>query len=140
MTHSTAVVARPDLTLELLPDRFAIVRLQPHTAVPTWAQDGSLVSVTRTAEELSIVCPESSVPADVRSERGFRCLRVLGPIAFGEIGILESLAQPLARARVSIFAISTYDTDYLLFAEASLEVALHALSGAGHVVRRLGTV
>lgn len=124
------------LTLELLPDRFAIVRLQPHSAVPSWAEDGSLVSVTRTMEELSIICPESSVPVDVTAQRDFRCLRVLGPIAFDEIGVLESLAQPLARAQISIFAISTYDTDYLLLPQASLEAGLNALLQAGHMACR----
>jgi len=90
--------------------------------------------VRRTVEEISIVCPQTSVPPDVICERGFRCLKVRGPLAFSEIGILESLARPLAEAGVSIFAISTFDTDYLFVPEADLDRGLAALSGAGHSV------
>jgi hypothetical protein len=126
------------LTLELLPERFAIARLEADSGVPAWVQSGPLVSVTRTAVELSIVCPEASVPQDVKAQRALRCLRVLGPLPFSEIGVLSSIAQPIARAGVSIFALSTYDTDYLLVAHTDLEAGVFALNEAGHVVRRLG--
>jgi len=131
-------VEQRKLTLDLRPDRFAIARLEPLSRIPAWSQDGSFVSVTRTPQELSIVCAETSVPADVKAQRGFRCLRVLGPIAFAETGVLESLAGPLARAGIGIFAPSTYDTDYLLIRDADLEAGLSALSNAGHAVRRPG--
>ena len=124
--------------LEVLPERFAIAKLQADSEVPAWVQGGPLVSVTRTPAELSIVCAEASVPLDVNAERALRCLRIVGPLAFSEIGVLSSLTQPLARAGVSIFALSTYDTDYLLLAHAELEASLVALNEAGHVVRRLG--
>lgn len=124
------------LTLDLLPETFAIARLQPGSPVPAWAQGGVFVSVTRTPAEVSIVCAEASVPAEVEARRTFRCLRVLGPIEFGEIGVLEALARPLARAAIGIFALSTYDTDYLLFEHVDLEAALLALTRAGHTVRR----
>ena len=126
------------LTLDLLPGRFAIARLEPLSPLPAWSQAGPLVSVTRTPQELSVVCAEASIPSDVKAQRDFRCLRVLGPLAFGEAGVLESIASPLAHAGVSIFALSTYDTDYLLVADAELEAGLTALSDAGHVVRTLG--
>lgn len=125
-------------TLELLPEKFAIARLEGDSAVPAWAHGGPLVSVTRTSIELSIVCAEASVPVSVKAQRALRCLRVLGPLAFSEIGVLSSIAQPLARAGVSIFALSTYDTDYLLLADSELEAGVDALNQAGHVVRRLG--
>ena len=124
-----------NLSLELLPGRFAIARLQRHAQLPGWVQDGPLVSITRTPEELSIICGEVFVPLDVKAQRGLRCLRVLGPIEFSEIGVLESLARPLAGAGLSIFALSTYDTDYVLLAQAELEAGLSALSEAGHVLR-----
>ena len=125
-------------TLELLPEAFAVAQLDCDSEVPEWAQAGALVSVTRTPAELSIVCAEACVRSKVRAQRGFRCLRVLGPLDFGETGVLESLASPLARAEISIFALSTYDTDYLLLPEAELDAGLSALSEAGHAVRRLG--
>jgi hypothetical protein len=123
------------LTLELLHETFAVAQLEGDAEVPAWAQGGPLVSVTRTGSELSIVCAEASVPHDVKAQRGFRCLRVFGPLAFAEIGVLESLAYPLANAGISLFALSTYDTDYLLLAEVDLTAGLSALSAAGHAVR-----
>ena len=122
--------------LEIVPGAFAIARLDSGAQVPDWAWRGGLASVTRTVDELSIVCEESSIPDDVRAERGFRCLRVHGPLDFSETGVLASIAGPLARASVSIFAVSTYDTDYLLLREADLDCALTALSRAGHIVRK----
>lgn len=126
------------LTIELLPGTFAIAQLEPDSKVPAWAESGALVSVTRTRAELSIVCQQASLPSKVKAQRGLRCLRVLGPLDFAETGILESLADPLARAGISIFALSTYDTDYLFVAGSDLEAALSALLEAGHAVRRLG--
>jgi hypothetical protein len=92
------------------------------------------VSVTRTGTELSIVCRERNVPAGGRREVGFRCLEVEGPFEFDAVGVLASLAAPLARARVPILAVSTFDTDYLLVKEVHLAAALRALRRAGHVV------
>jgi uncharacterized protein len=122
----------PALALDVLPERFAVVRLAADAAVPAWARGGSLVSVTRTADELSIVCPEAAVPAGLPAQRDFRGLRVRGPLDFSAVGVLASLAGPLAAAGVSLFALSTYDTDYLLVRAADLERALAALAGAGH--------
>ena len=131
-------MSQRSLTLELLPEPFAIAQIDRDSAVPEWAQGGALVSVTRTRAELSIVCAEASVPPDVKAQRGFRCLQVVGPLDFAETGVLESLASPLAKAGISIFALSTYDTDYLLLAEVDLEVGRAALSEAGHTVRGFG--
>jgi len=132
-------VKQHSLTLELLPGTFAVSRLEPGAPVPAWAESGAVVSITRTPAELSIVCLEAAVPSHVRSQRGFRCLRVAGPLDFAETGILESLAVPLARAGISIFALSTYDTDYLLLPGDNLEGALSALSEAGHTLRHPST-
>ncbi len=102
--------------------------------MPAWAQSSAFVSVTRTPGELSVVCHEGVLPSSVEAERGFRCLGVRGPLGFSGTGILESLARPLAEADISIFALSTYDTDYLLVAAESLERAVRALAEAGHIV------
>jgi hypothetical protein len=122
------------LTLELLPGTFGVAQLESETAVPAWAESGAFHSVTRTQAELSIVCMEAAIPITVKAQRGFRCLRVRGPLDFGLTGILASLAVPLAQAGISIFALSTYDTDYLLLLGHALEAAIAALTQAGHVV------
>lgn len=120
--------------LKLLPGTFAIARLAADALLPAWAGKPSFLSVTRTADELSIVCEEHHVPNDVRHDRGWRCLRVAGPLDLRLTGVLASLLQPLADAGVSIFALSTFDTDYLLVRSAQLERALDALGAAGHRV------
>jgi uncharacterized protein len=115
---------------------YAVCRLEAAEPVPEWARGTPFVSVTRTDAELSVVCPEGAVPAAVRAERGWRCLRVVGPLGFGVTGILASLAGPLASSGVSIFVVSTYDTDYLMVQERDLERAADALARAGHAVSR----
>jgi hypothetical protein len=122
------------LRLSVLRGRFAVVRLAARAPLPGWASSGSFVSVTRTGTELSIVCRERTVPAGVRREVGFRCLEVEGPFEFDAVGVLASLAAPLALARIPILALSTFDTDYLLVRELHLAAALRALRRAGHVV------
>ncbi|MBZ5540346.1 MAG: ACT domain-containing protein [Acidobacteriia bacterium] len=124
------------LKLALLPGRFAIARLAPRAEVPAWAWKGSFVCVTRTAEELSILCEEAQVPAHVHSERGRRLLRVQGKLAFSISGILAALCIPLAAAGISIFVVSTFDTDYLLVSDPHLQSAIEALEKAGHSIHR----
>lgn len=128
--------ARPrfTLTLSLLEGTFAVCQLGAGEQVPAWALDGSFCSATRTAGELSIVCEQRQVPANLKSERGWRCLMAHGPFDFALTGILASLLVPLAEAEVGIFALSTYDTDYLLVKEADLNRAIEALAGAGHTI------
>ncbi len=122
------------LTLEPVPGDYAVCRLPADAELPVWATGAPFVSVTRSQAELSIVCPQDGVPAAVQSERGWSCLRVKGPLGFGMTGILASLAAPLAGSGVSIFVVSTYDTDYLLVQARDLERALHALERAGHAI------
>ena len=122
------------MELSLLPDYLAICRLDPDTPVPSWAQEGGFHSVTRTAYELSVVCAEHLVPGDVQCEGGWRCLAVNGPLDFALTGILAGLAAPLAEAGISIFAISTFDTDYLLVKQQHLQQAVEVLLHSGYVV------
>lgn len=124
------------LTLTLLDAVFAVARLDPAAPLPTWTDaGGSFSSVTRTAQELSIVAEEQLVPADAHAERGFRAFRFEGPFAFSEVGILATVAGPLAAAGVSLLAIATFDTDYVLVNARDLSRALDALRAAGVVVR-----
>ena len=127
----TAGPAKPGL--DLLPGSFAVCRLDPAAKVPDWAASGTTAfcSVTRTPQELSIVCPEETVPEGVPAERGWRCLRVRGPLDFGQTGIAAALTAPLAAAAVPVLVIATYDTDYLLVRDERLTRATAALVGAG---------
>jgi hypothetical protein len=121
-----------DLTVE--PWELAVSRLPPDAPVPEWAMGGVFHAITRTPAELSVVCPADSVPGDVRSEKGWRCFSLAGPIAFEETGVLAAVAAPLAAAGISIFAISTFDTDYVLVPGRHLDAAVRALAAAGHRV------
>jgi hypothetical protein len=124
----------PQLRLVFLQGSFAVCRLEPEAPVPSWAADGPFVSVTRTAAELSVVCPEMAVPEGVRCERGWRCLRVAGTLDLSLVGVLASLLVPLSGAGVAVFALSTFDTDYLLVRQADLGRAVEAWRQAGHGV------
>jgi uncharacterized protein len=128
---------RPKLPLELLPDMLAVCRLPPDAPVPGWAANShGFVTISRTAEELSITTVQSRVPPGIQCERDYRALRVRGPLPLNLIGILASIADPLAAAGLSIFAISTFDTDYVMVKSRDLDAAIEALKRAGHRVTR----
>jgi APA family basic amino acid/polyamine antiporter len=129
-----SLLRRLRLNLFVIDGSFGIVRLPPDAATPVWAEAGGLVSVTRTADEVSVVCLEAAVPEGVACERGWRCLRVAGAMPLSAVGVLASLTAPLASAGISVFAVSTFDTDYLLVRTADFENALAALRAAGHTV------
>lgn len=124
------------LELRLLDGALAVARLDAGAAQPDWvtAGAGQLLAVVRTPNELSVVCRQGAVPLDVRAERGWRALEVAGPLEFALTGVLASLAVPLAAAGVPIFALSTFDTDYVLVREERLDDAVGALRDAGHEV------
>jgi hypothetical protein len=127
---------RFDLTV--LPGSFAIARLAADEPLPRWAPQGGFFSVTRTSDEVSVVCLADQIPAGVSAETGWRALKVKGPFALSEIGVLATLAAPLAEAKVSLFAISTFNTDYLLVSEKHLDAAIAALKDAGHRIEKSG--
>jgi uncharacterized protein len=120
--------------LTVLPGFFAIVRLAADAPLPPWATAGGFFSVTRTGDELSVICLANQVPSGLRAEAGWRALKVHGPFAFSEIGVLAALATPLAHAKVSVLATSTFDTDYLLVSDKKLDAATAALRATGHRV------
>jgi hypothetical protein len=119
-------------TLRLLPGRFAACHLDPEAPAPPWAEGGGFASMTRTPDELSILCREDRVPTSQKCERGWRCLQVVGPFDFQAIGVLASLASPLAGAGVPILSLSTYETDFLFVKDHDLHKATEALDRAGH--------
>lgn len=122
--------------IEVLPDVYAISRLNADAAVPDWVS-GEFVSITRSSDELSIVCPQGNVPASVRCERPWRCLRIGEQLGFSMIGVISSLAGNLAAANISVFVISTFDTDYFLVREEDLAAAVRSLVEAGNSIQSL---
>ncbi len=124
----------PKVVLQLVAGEFAVVRLPPSEPVPAWAGSTVFSSVTRTADELSIICPAPQLPTGIKAERGWRMLKIAGPLDFGAIGIMVSVAEPLARAGVSLLTVGTFDTDYVLVKADRLADASRALETAGHTV------
>jgi hypothetical protein len=122
------------LTLSLLAGRYAVAKLSAGVAIPESATQGEFFSVTRTADELSLVTAEGNVPADANVDGGWRVFKVHGPFEFTEVGVLAALTEPLAREKVAIFVVSTFDTDYLLVREENLHPATTAMQRAGHHV------
>ncbi|GGH79322.1 hypothetical protein JOD43_001813 [Pullulanibacillus pueri] len=123
------------MKLTVLPEDLAVIKLSPKLNPPSWIfKDRQFISVTYTDEELSIVCFEKIVPKDLDGdvEKGWSALKVEGPLDFSLTGILASLANPLADANVGIFAVSTYNTDYLLLKSEQLEKAINTLQACGH--------
>lgn len=122
----------PSLTLTLLPARYAVAQLPADAALPAWWPTAGMRHAGWTDDELSLVCEEHHVPEDVRCQRGWRMFKLQGPFDFALTGILKAVLDPLAAAGVGIFALSTYDTDYVLVQAHQLDEACGALSSAGH--------
>lgn len=123
------------MRLSVLGGVLAICRLKADEPLPGWfADSGPLAAVTRTADELSIICSDDAVPDGVRVERGWRALKAHGPFAFTLTGVLASLLVPLDKADVPILAVSTFDTDYVLVPGPRLADGVQALRNAGHDV------
>jgi hypothetical protein len=124
------------LTLILLDGRYAVAKLDRSAPIPPWAMTSGhkFFSITRTVDELSIVCPESMVPENCVAERDWCCFRVAGQIAFTAVGVLASLTEPLANAGIGLFAISTFDTDYLFVKRIDMDRAIESLRGYGHSI------
>jgi hypothetical protein len=125
------------LDLDLLPEDYAVCRLPAGSAVPSLSagpDDKSVLSLTWTPDELSVICPADRAPAGATVETPWRCLRVAGPLDHALTGVLAALVRPLADARVNVFAFSTFDTDYLLVPAVRLTEAVDALTAAGHRV------
>jgi len=117
---------------------YAIVRFAPDAVVPDWANRGEFTSISRTVDELSIVCPVENLPPDVETDHRWICLKLEGPFPFSMTGVLLSFIEPLSSQGIPIFAISTYDTDYVLIQEEWAGAALAELQKAGHELCAMG--
>ena len=120
------------MKLRTLPDSYAVVRLQPGSELPEWVDKGPFRSVTRTDHEVSVVCRDRDVPEGESVDRGWTLLETMGPFDFSLTGAIASLVEPLAKAEVPIFVISTFESDYVLVRSADLARAADALESAGH--------
>ena len=110
------------LTLSILPEKFAICHFDKKSPIPDWAKiKSSFNSITRTSEELSIICPQDIIPGGVICEKDWRVFKVKGPLGFVLTGIVAALSKPLAKAKISILYISTYETDHLMVEDRNLE-------------------
>lgn len=122
------------LRLRILSQDFAVARLGPGDPLPGWAVRGAFHSVTRTPAECSVLCPWADVPEDVRREGPFRAFEVEGPLDFSLTGVLAALLTPLADAGISVFVLSSFDTDFVLVRAGSLHTAAAVLRAAGHAI------
>lgn len=125
------------LSLTLIDEVFAICSLPKDSQIPEWVLSSNFYSVTRTFDELSVVCPQANIPEGTRYNKGWKCFKVQGPLGFSIVGILASLAMPLANSGISVFVFSSYDTDHIMVKEYDLEKAISVLTEAGHTVNRL---
>ena len=115
------------LTMKLLKEKYGVCRLDKNELLPEWAQKSDFFSITRTSDELSIVCSQKDIPSDIKFEGDWKILKIEGPLDFSLIGILASISTILAQKEISIFAISTYDTDYILVKNDDMDSALESL-------------
>lgn len=115
------------LTMKLLKEKYGVCRLDKTELIPEWAQNSDFFSITRTSDELSIVCSQDDIPNDIKCEKDWKILKIEGPLDFSLIGILASISAALAKKGISIFAISTYDTDYILVKNNDIDNAIQSL-------------
>ena len=115
------------LTMKLLKEKYGVCRLNKNELIPEWAQNSDFFSITKTCDELSIVCSQDDIPNDIKCEKDWRILKIEGPLDFSLIGILASISTILAQKGISIFAISTYDTDYILVKNKDIDNAIQSL-------------
>ncbi|HLN30095.1 MAG TPA: ACT domain-containing protein [Gemmataceae bacterium] len=128
-------MANSQRTLILLDGSFAVCKLPSDAAVPPWATEGNFLSITRTPGELSVVCQRSVIPEGIPRGPAWRCLGLAGQIEFSAVGVLAALVVPLAKEGMSVFAISTFDTDYLLLEEEDLGKGMDALQRHGYDIQ-----
>ena len=122
------------LSLSSIPERFAVCQIDHQAKIPDWAFVGEFFFVSRTPDELSIICPVQFVPPDIQYVAGWRGLKIEGPFDFNEIGVLAAIAAPLARGDISLLTVSTFDTDYIFLQEAQFETGVDILEAVGHKI------
>ena len=120
------------VTLKLLDGAYGVARLHADAAIPAWADGGGFVSISRTDDELSVVCRQERIPQDAQVDTGWACFKFQGPFDFDETGIVLSVIEPLSANEIGIFVVSTFDGDHLLVKSKDIGKASHLLTNAGH--------
>jgi len=124
-------MARQELVFTVFPEKYAICRLDSRERIPEWAIGDNFFSVTRTPDELSVICPQERAPGETECERAFRLIRVAGPISLSVIGVVAAISRVIANAGISLLTISTYETDYIMVKDKDLNAAIAALTTEG---------
>jgi hypothetical protein len=124
------------LKMRLLEGFYGVCRLGVVEPIPQWAYQGDFFSITKTQDELSVVCLQNNIPSDIKFEGEWKILKVEGPLDFSLVGILAAISSTLAEVCISIFAVSTYDTDYILVKDKNIETAITALENEGYLINR----
>ena len=122
------------LTMKLLKEKYGVCRLDKAELIPQWVTVSDFFSVTKTSDELSIVCNENNIPSGIKCEKNWRVLKIEGPLDFSLIGIIASISSILEQKSISIFAVSTYDTDYILVKDKNIDNAIAALINENYEV------
>lgn len=125
------------LILSILKDKFIVCRIESFKQIPDTILQSHFYSITKTADEISVVCPEEFLPDESTCERNWKCFKIHGPLDFSQTGIIASMTTPLAAAGISVFAFSTYDTDYIMVKDVDVELAIAALTQSGHEIHNL---
>ncbi len=120
--------------LSRLSGSYAVSRLEPASPIPAWADGEGFVSISRSDDELSIVCRAERVPSEIKQDAGWACYKFIGPFAFDETGIVSAVIGPLSAADIGIFVVSTFDGDHMLIKEADVARAESVLDAAGHIL------
>lgn len=122
------------IKLKQLNGVYGIARLDAADPIPAWADGNGFVSISRTDDELSIVCLQERIPNGVKQDRDWSCFKFEGPFAFGETGIVQSVIQPLSENDIGVFVVSTFDGDHLLVKAEDMARARELLIDAGHTL------
>ena len=122
------------LKISVVPGHYAVVRLDADAALPDWFQGAGFKAEVHSDDEVTLVCPEARVPPEITAERGWACLRTLGPFPFEAAGIVKSLIAPLSDNGIGVFVLCTFDGEHVLIPRDALDAAIGYLSAAGHSV------
>ncbi|MBC7281407.1 MAG: ACT domain-containing protein [Hoeflea sp.] len=122
------------LTLKVVPGSYGIARLAPQAALPAWAGGEGFWALIRADDEITVVCLQDRIPGDIQSDKGWACLRTVGPFAFDATGIVSALIAPLSAQGIGVFVVCTYDGEHLLVSERDLDRSMALLEASGHRV------
>ena len=129
-------ITQNSIGLVLIDEKFGICRLKATEKIPEWVISSSIFSITRTREELSVICPLNIIPENIKCEKDWNCFKVKGPLDFGQIGILARISNTLSENEISIFVMSTYDTDCIFVKQKKCKAAFYALEAAGMKIEK----